>query len=658
LALLVYLITHLVGLTRFPIYFFSDEAIQTVAAETLIRDNFKYEDGTILPTYIKNGPYFNLSVSVYAQVLPYLIFGKSVFLTRAVSVFLSLLAVVSVSLMLRNIYKIPIWWAGVSLLSISPAWFLHSRTAFETVLFVSFYAVFLYTYLLYRYRSAHYLYLAIVFSALAFYSYSPGQVVIGLTGILLLLSDARYHWQNWKTVLRGLGLGILLALPYLRFSLDHPAAPFDQLRILDSYWVQAISVKDKLAQFGSEYIYGLNPTYWFIPNERDLPRHLMKGYGHILLVFLPFALLGFILAIRHLRSSAYRALLISLFIAPVGAALVQIGITRILVLLIPATILIALGINKVMTWLVKWRLPYNAFSIGLFAVLSLINLFMLSDVISNAPTWYQDYGLGGMQYSAQKLFPKVGSYLEQDPDTKIILSPTWANGTDIVARFFLNDPLPIEIGSVNGHLIRRRPLDEETLFVMTPDEYQQTVNSKKFKRIDVEDTLAYPNGNPGFYFVRLAYVDNIDEIMEAERQQRSELRSTQISLDGELVQVKYSMLDIGEAKSMFDGDQHSLARTFEANPALIEIAFATSRPISGVSVIIGSTEVELRVLLYPTSTATPIEHQKTFHGTIEQPEAIFDFGEIAQIESLRLEVRDLRQVEPGNVHVWEIVLLD
>jgi 4-amino-4-deoxy-L-arabinose transferase-like glycosyltransferase len=658
LALLVYLLTHLVGLTRFPIYFFSDEAIQTVAAETLIRDNFKDEVGTFLPTYFKNGPYFNLSISVYAQVLPYLIFGKSVFLTRATSVFFSLLSAVSVSLMLRNIYKIPVWWVGVSLLSIAPAWYLHSRTAFETVLFVSFYAACLYTYLLYRYRSAHYLYYAIVFGALAFYSYSPGQIVIGLTVILLLISDAGYHWQNRRTGMRGLGLGVLLALPYLRFRLDHPAAPFDQLRILDSYWVQAISFKEKLAQFGSEYLFGLSPAYWFIPNERDLPRHLMKGYGHILVIFLPFALLGLILAIRNIRSAAYRTLLIALFVAPVGAALVEIGITRILVLLIPATILIALGINKVTTWLVNWRLPYKVINISLFTVFSLINFFMLSDVLSNAPTWYQDYGLGGMQYGAQQLYPKVSGFLERHPETKIILSPTWANGTDIVARFFLGDPMPIEMGSVDGHLFQRRPLDQNTLFVMTPDEYQQTIESGKFKQINVEDSLAYPNGKTGFYFVRLAYVDHIDQILEGERQQRSALRSARILLDGEPVQAKHSMLDIGEVQGMFDGDQHSLGRTFEANPAVIELTFPTTRSIGGVSVIIGSTEVEIRALLYPPLNGRSIEYLKTFHGTIEQPEAVFEFGESTPVETFRLEVRDLRQGEPGNVHIWEIKLLD
>jgi len=654
LALLVYLISHLVGLTRFPIYFFSDEAIQTVSAANLLRDNLLDEERTFLPTFFKNGPFFNLSISVYAQVLPYLLFGKSVFITRTTSVLLSLLAAVSVSLMLRNIYRIPYWWVGVSLLSIAPAWFLHSRTAFETVLFVSFYAACLYTYLLYRYRSPHYFYYTILLAALAFYTYSPGQVVIGSTGILLLLSDLHYHWINRKTVVRGLGLAILLALPYLRFRVSHPVSPFEQLRILDSYWLQPISLKGKLAQFGSEYLSGLSPGYWFLPNERDLPRHLMKGYGHLLRFFLPFAVLGLILAIREIKSSAYRALLITLLIAPVGAALVQIGITRILVLVIPATVLIALGLNRTLTWLESKRLSHKVLSIVLFAVLTFTNFFILRDVLLNSPTWYQDYGLGGMQYGAQQLFPKVADYLENDQQTKIILSPTWANGTDVVARFFLGDPLPIQMGSIDGHMFHRQPLDQNTLFVMTPDEYRLTIESGKFKNIQVEETIPYPNGKPGFYFLRLEYVDEIDRILEEESQQRRILRSAQVMLDGEPVQVRHSMLDIGEAQHMFDGDQHTLARTFEANPAVIELTYPTSRPISGVSVIIGSTEAEIRVLLYPALNSDPVEYIQTFQGSVEQPEAVFDFGESTLMQVLRLEIRDLRQVEPANVHIWEI----
>jgi hypothetical protein len=259
-----------------------------------------------------------------------------------------------------------------------------------------------------------------------------------------------------------------------------------------------------------------------------------------------------------------------------------------------------------------------------------------------------------MQYGAQQLFPKVAHYLENDPETKIILSPTWANGTDVVAHFFLGDPLPIQIGSIDGYMFHRQPLDQNTLFVMTPDEYWLTIESGKFKNIRVEETIPYPNDKPGFYFLRLEYVDEIDRILEGESQQRRILRSAQVMLDGEPVQVRHSMLDIGEAQHMFDGDQHTLARTFEANPAVIELTYLTSRPMSGVSVIIGSTEAEIRALLYPASNSDPVEFIKTFQGSVEEPEAVFDFGESTLMQVLRLEIRDLRQVEPANVHIWEI----
>ena len=123
LSLLVYLATRLIRLADFPIYFFTDEAAQTMLAADLVRDGLRGWEGDFLPTYFKNGSYYNLSASVYLQVLPYLLFGKSVLVTRGVSVFVSLLAPVSVGVTLRDFIKIPYWWSGTLLLSIAPAWF-------------------------------------------------------------------------------------------------------------------------------------------------------------------------------------------------------------------------------------------------------------------------------------------------------------------------------------------------------------------------------------------------------------------------------------------------------------------------------------------------------------------------------------------------------
>ena len=193
LSLTIYAITRFVGLEDFPIYFFTDEAVQTNLAADFIRDGFENYDGVLFPTYFENDYLYNLSISVYIQILPYLIFGKSVFVTRATSVLFTLTGAAAIGLILKEVFRIRHWWLGTLLLSITPVWFLHSRTAFETALFVSLYTWFIFFYLLYRTRSPRYLYPALLFGGLAFYSYSAGQLVIVCTGLLLLISDLRYH---------------------------------------------------------------------------------------------------------------------------------------------------------------------------------------------------------------------------------------------------------------------------------------------------------------------------------------------------------------------------------------------------------------------------------------------------------------------------------
>ena len=50
-----------------------------------------------------------------------------------------------------------------------------------------------------------------------------------------------------------------------------------------------------------------------------------------------------------------------------------------------------------------------------------------------------------------------------------------------------------------------------------PNELEKVLSSGKFEEVRIEQTLEYPNGEPGFYFIRLRYVENIDAILDAER---------------------------------------------------------------------------------------------------------------------------------------------
>ena len=253
------------GLERFPIYFFSDEAIQTLQAARMAEHGFRDESGrlTVRP-YFQNAEYWNLSVSVYAQVLPYELFGYSIFVTRATSALICLTGAAAVGLILRDIFKARAWWLAPMFLALTPAFFLHSRTAFETAIATSLYAWMLYFYLKYRCHNPRF--------------YLPGDPVRRAYLLLVRFDPAGRGGQcggllrhrlavplaHRRLLLLGGAMLVLLVLPYLRFRLEHPDEVSNHLRILNSYWIQRdLGLDDKLRMFAREYTEGLSPGYWF-----------------------------------------------------------------------------------------------------------------------------------------------------------------------------------------------------------------------------------------------------------------------------------------------------------------------------------------------------------------------------------------------------------
>lgn len=654
-ALAVYLLTRFIGLDSYPIYFFTDEAVQTVLAADLVRDNFHDYRGELLPTYLVNGSQYNLSSSVYLQVLPYLLFGKSIWVTRGTSVLISLLAAVAVGLTMKNIFKSRYAFAGVLLLSITPAWFLHSRTAFETVIAVSFYACFLYAYLLYRQGDPKYFLLAVVFGALCFYSYSPAQMVMAVTAIGLFLSDFKTHIKNWKVVLAGLGLGLVLAVPYFRFLILHPHENLRHLEILNSYWVQDIPLSEKLGIYFKEYLKLINPLYWFAPNQIDLERHVMKDYGNLLRWTLPFFLLGFGICISKVVKPQYRLLLIALLAAPGGSALAGAGITRALFMVVPAVLITAIGLDQLIAWVEKIRAPRSALTGILFAGLAAVNGFMLRDALVNGPLWYSDYSLGGQQYGARQVFGEIKELLKEDPDRKIYLSPSWTNGTDVLARFFFADPVPFEMGSIDSFLFEKRALEEGQVIILLPDEIEKARLSNKFKKIEVFKTLDCPNGQSCFYFTHLEYVDDVDALFAAESALRSQVITAGLTdPQGNSFTITYPQLDMGKIENLFDGDGTTLVRTVQSNPMRVEIYFSTPIQLERMAVRIGGTESTVEVEL--TEAGSTQTHRYSFQApeSSEIRDIVFEFEKTYSVSKINFSVMNNHDNERSHVHVWEV----
>ena len=655
-ALLVYLATRLIGLVDFPIYFYCDEAAPVVLAADFVNDGWRNYTEEIFPTFFQNVDKYSLGLTVYLQLIPYLLFGKSVFVARATTGVMTLFAAAAIGLALKKVFKTSYWWAGPLLLAIVPTWFLHSRTAFETATLAALYAGALYFYLRYRCHDPRYLYPALTMAALAFYTYSPGQVVIAVTTLVLIVSDFRYHWQNRAIVMRGLGLLALLALPYLRFWLKHSTAPVDQLHMLNSYWIKPIPLGEKLTTFGSLYSYYSSPFYWYLPHDNDLVIHTMKGYGHLWWISLPFALIGFIKAVRSFRIPSYRLLVLCLLASPVAGSLVEgpSPVTRCMSYVIPATLLAALGWVQVLEWLEK-RLFFKVFwNACLFFLLAVMSFIMLGDALVNGPTWFQNYYMDGMQYGATQMFSAVNEIWADDPQTKVFISPNWGYYTHHQTRFFLSDKAPYRLGSVGDFFTSYSPIDD-LLFVLPAVEFQQTLNSGRFTDIHIERVIPYPNGQPGFFFFKMRYVDNIQQIFEEEKATRRKLVPDDIVLDDVPTHVEHTQFNMNTIGEVFDGDLETLVRTADINPVVIDLEFSKPRLLKGYYIKFGTTKVDIVTTLYKSELdIEPMIFSGTYEGTNENPGAEIDFGKPLQVKRLHLEIHDTTQGETGPVHVWEI----
>ena len=561
-AMLVFIITRFWRLGEYPIYFFTDEAYLPIVAEDLITRGFRDAKGVLFPVYFPVSVFTTPLLSVYFHAFTVHFFGKTVEIARGTNTVFAVLGSVAVGLTLRQFFRIRLWWVAPLVLAAMPGWFNYSRTAFETVTMTGLYALFLGLYLLYRLKSPWFLYPAIVTLGAVFYTYSNGQAVAGVTGLLLAIVDMRYHLRNWRFLIAAVLLAGAVAFPYVRYRQSDPVGATAQLRNnLRSYWFEPLPLPVKLQRYSQEYLYGLSPQYWFFPNSRDLDRHRLKGYPQIRTEFLPFAILGALLCLRRIKHPAYRLALIAALASPAGAAVAEVNVSRALAFVIPASMFIVIGLDGVASVLHPARLRL-AGGVALCAVLSFASLNMLRDALTNGPRWFPNYGLYGQQWGAKQLFDIIPVYLKANSQNQVFLTPTWANGSDLFPRFFFKQGDPsasrLRMQSVNDFIGQIQPISDKVILVMTPEELEGARASGRFSTIAIDRVLNWPDGRPGFYFTRLGYSADAEAQLAAEREMRRRPVDTQVLIDGVQVPLRLSAFDGGSPAEMVDGNPDSL----------------------------------------------------------------------------------------------------
>ncbi len=665
-AILVYLIMISTQLENFPIYFFTDEAVHMNQAAHFIENGFTNEQGEFLPTYFSLGPSFSInSVSVYVQVLPYLFFGKSEFITRMVSGLITLLGAIAVALAMKKVFKSRAYWAAILFLIVNPAWFLHARTAFEYMELSAFYGMFLYFYLRYREGEPNFLYAAVGAGALTFYTHGLGQALMGVTGVVLFLADIRYHFKpEHRRIFLGalLMVGILL-LPYVRYQISHPSTTAEQIRQRGSYlFDNQYTTYDKVVRFGTEYLSGLNPQFWFSSETNDLIRHKMLGYSHLWWGAMPFVAIGLLVALWNIKKPAYRVVLLALLTAPVPQAVAGLGVTRILWFMVPVAMLATIGLTSAIDWLENNRkFSYKLASLVMFVIMSASGLYMLRDALTNGPLWYQDYTLYGMQYGGRQIFQDlVLKKLMEDPNAQFVISPNWANGTDQLYQFFIPNQYQgrAVFGSVDDVMNQKRDFDPNTIFIAIPDEYKRAIESPKFKKVEVVGTIPYPNGMDGFYLLHLTYADNIDEILAAEEAERRKPVTESITVGNQLIDITYSRIESGQISDIFDGDPYTFIRGIEANPFVIDMRYTDPQAFKSLALTVGTMDnFTVTVRLYEKADSQPVEYSQTFVDLGSDPTVNFQFDQgPASFTRIEVLINFNSSTVGAKIHVRDLIL--
>lgn len=656
LALAIYLFTRLYHLQDFPIYFYSDEASPALTAADLLKNGLRDQNQVFLPTFFWNDRKFSLGTTVYLQALPLIFLPRSIFLTRLVTVLFGVLGFYWLVMILLDIYKLRHGWIGAFLFISTPAWFLFSRLGIETPIFTVFYTGFFYYYLRYRLRNPRQLFIAILLGALAFYTYFPGQIIILVTGLLWLISDWKYHLQHWKINLAGAGIIFLCAIPLFRFVTSHPDYYLSQMQEYGILSREGISFLTALTNYLSRYMYGLSPVYWFSPVPHDPIWWVMKGYSHISWLLLPFFIWGFVCAVKGWRRPEMRVILASFLAGPAGSALISIEITRVLAMIIPSLVLITLGISAAFDWL-QHRKLYHPSLVGLGAVvLTIVPFAMLYDVLHNAPTWFTNYGISGLQWGSKEVYQAANEINKKEPDTKIYVSDGWNWQPYTMHRFFVEDGLNIISGNADMFMDEYLPGLESSLFIMVPSGYEKVSASNKFAEVKVERIINTPDGNPGFYIVRLRYREDAQALFKAELQERAELVSDLVMLGNVELPINHTILDgIKTIQNAFDGDLETLIKSDRVNPLILELIFPEAADLGGVDLSVGSERVKILVEIELDEGSTQEFMVEAEEGNQNKTVPV-RFGGQLPVSRLRIEINDVDAAQDSFVHLWEVTL--
>lgn len=305
LICLLFLVTRFYRIDSIPSSVYWDEASIGYNAYSVLTTG-KDEWGETLPLHFRAFGEFKLPVYVYSVVISEFVFGVKVFAVRFPSVVFGLLSIIGLYfLTLELTKKKSIALLGSFVFSITPWFFIFSRTGYEAVAGLAFFIWAVY-FLFVSISEKKYLLLSTLLFIISAYSYNSFRILTPIVLGLGLLYNL-YKKQFVIVLLSGLML-IASALPlYKLYSQDSGLSR-----------LQAVGDIKNIAM---NYAKNFSPSYLFISGDAN-PRSQVPNRSQLYIIDSIFLVLGIIYIVKS-KNPKLHLFLGLLLLAPIPAAITK-----------------------------------------------------------------------------------------------------------------------------------------------------------------------------------------------------------------------------------------------------------------------------------------------------------------------------------------------
>jgi hypothetical protein len=129
-----------------------------------------------------------------------------------------------------------------------------------------------------------------------------------------------------------------------------------------------------------------------------------------------------------------------------------------------------------------------------------------------------------------------------------------------------------------------------------------------------------------------------------------------MNVDGQIMEIDHPAFDMGRIQDVFDGSKASLARTAQANPAVLDLAFSKPRELKGIELSTATMDINLRCVATLASGGEKVFSQE-YRKLAADPTVTLDFpGLSGPVAKLRVEISNPNGGD-GHIHIRELRFL-